>query len=150
MALLDAAVVGGHLLFAGLWAGSVLFTTWRVLPLLDSDTLRAESADALVGGLVSLSRVSAIALLVTGGHMAGTAYTAGSLFGSPRGHLVLTMVALWAALAGLVEVGAGRLRAELDRGRVRTAADASRRFLGGASLVAVALLLVGGALSAGI
>ena len=54
------------------------------------------------------------------------------------------MIVLWLALSGLVEVGTGRFGDALDRKKVRTGADDARRFSRLASVVAVALLLLGG------
>jgi uncharacterized membrane protein len=149
MSALDTAMYAVHLLFAGVWAGSVVFLTMAVLPTAMDGTANAEPLAAMVDKLRLVSRASAVFLLLSGGHLAGTLYTAETLTGSTRGHLVLGMVALWFALAVLVEVGAGKLAAGLDEKKVREPARAARPFLLAASLVAVALLLNGGLLSAG-
>lgn len=139
MAVTATVVYALHLLFAGLWTGSVAYAA-ATLPRVAGD-LSASARDDLVGTLRNVSRASAVVLLLTGGYMLTLAgYTeGGALTGTGRGHLVLTMVGLWAVLAGLVEVAGGRL----DDGR-----DAAT-LLYGAAVVAVALLLDAGALVAG-
>ncbi|MFC7027943.1 transporter [Halomicroarcula sp. GCM10025324] len=146
MSVVDAGVFGVHLLFAGLWSGSVLFTTYAVLPLAMNGDAQPGPLAALTGKLRTVSRASALLLLLTGGHLAATRYTAESLTGSPRGHLVLTMVALWFVLAGLVEVAGSKLEDGFEEQKVREPAREARPFLLGASLVAVLLLLDAGAI----
>jgi len=126
----------------------VLFFAWAVLgPALSGD-LDAGSFDAIVGKLVWVSRASALVLFVTGGHLAGTLYTVESLTGTGRGNLVLAMLALWLVLAGLVEVGAGRIQDGTDEITVREPARSARLALYAAALASVALLGVAGLLSA--
>lgn len=149
MAALDTAMVAVHLAFAGIWAGSVVFVAAAVLPAARADTAAAEPLATLTGRLVTISRISALALLVSGGHMAGTFYTVGSLTGTTRGHLVLGMVVLWFVLAALVEVGARRLADGLDGG-VRGAARDGRPFFLAAAVVAILLLVDGGLLAGGV
>lgn len=144
MAALETAMAALHLLFGGLWAGAVLFTTWAVLPLARDGDVDAAPVAAITGRLVTLSRLSAVVLFLTGGYLAGERYTGASLTGTTNGVLVLVMILLWLALTGLTEVGASRLRDALDEQRVRTAGRASHRLFQAASLVAVALLVVGG------
>lgn len=146
MSVVTAAVFGIHLLFAGLWTGTVLFTTYAVLPTAMNGDSSPAPLSAITGKLTTVSRTSALLLLVTGGHLAATRYTAETLTGSGRGHLVLTMVALWVVLAGLVEVGAAKLSDGFDRQKVREPARNARPFLLAASLVAALLLLDAGAL----
>jgi hypothetical protein len=126
----------------------VLFFAWAVLgPALSGD-LDAGSFDAIVGKLVWVSRASALVLFVTGGHLAGTLYTVESLTGTGRGNLVLAMLGLWLVLAGLVEVGAGRIQDGTDEITVREPARSARLALYAAALASVALLGVAGLLSA--
>jgi len=104
----------------------VLFFAWAVLgPALSGD-LDAGSFDAIVDKLAWVSRASALVLFVTGGHLAGTLYTVESLTGTGRGNLVLAMLALWLVLAGLVEVGAGRIQDGTDEITVREPARSAR------------------------
>lgn len=139
MALLETAVTIVHLLFAGLWTGGVVFVALGVVSLSDRDGVGAAALRSILDRLTLLSRVSALVLLLTGGHMAAERYTADSLTGSGDGHLVLTMVLLWAVLAALVEIGASRID---DAGN----AAAGRTVLYGAAVVAIGLLVDAGLL----
>jgi len=151
MALIDTAMYTLHLLFGGVWAGSVVFLTLGVLPTARDGTANAEPLRVIVERLRWVSRTSALVLFATGGHMAGAGgrYTVESLTGTPRGHLVLGMVALWFLLAGLVEVGASKLADGFDKKKVRQPARDARPFLLASSVVAVLLLSVGGILASG-
>jgi hypothetical protein len=146
MTLLDAAIYATHLVFAGLWSGTVLFTSYAVLPAALAGDLRAGALGTLTGKLRTISRASAVILLLSGGHLAATLYTTTTLFGSGRGHLVLTMVALWFTLAALVEIGASKLADGVAQQKVRQPAHEARPFLLGASLTAVLLLVDAGAI----
>ena len=149
MALLDTAVVSLHLLFAALWAGGVVFVTVAILPLARDGTMAPGPLGTVTDRLVWLSRLSALVLLLTGGHMAGTFYTAESLTGTTRGHLVLGMVVLWLVLAALVEVGGRELTDGTAREKVREPARDARPYLLAATVVALALLVDGGLLAGG-
>ena len=146
MTLVDAAIYATHLVFAGLWSGTVLFTSYAVVPTALAGDLRATPLETVTGKLRTVSRASAVLLLLTGGHLAATRYSAESLFGSGRGHLVLTMVVLWFALAALVEMGAARLADGVAQQKVRQPAADARPFLLAASVVAVLLLIDAGAI----
>ncbi|WP_339105773.1 copper resistance protein CopD [Haloterrigena salinisoli] len=137
-----------HLIFAGIWAGSVFYVAFVVLPLArDGAFNTTKPLEAISGKLTTISRVSALVLLLSGGHLAGHRYTSETLFETTNGHLVLAMVVLWALLAGLVEVGAKRLETGLNGKKLREpAANALPLYRAGA-VVAVALLVVGGAIT---
>ncbi|MFB6270159.1 MAG: hypothetical protein ABEH83_09460 [Halobacterium sp.] len=139
MALTETVVYALHLLFAGLWTGSVLFAA-ATLPRVDRD-LSASVRDTLVGTLRNISRASSAVLLLSGGYMLTLAgYTEGdTLTGTGQGHLVLTMVVLWFALSGLVEVSGSKLEDGED----------ATNLLYGAAVVAVLLLLDASALISG-
>jgi hypothetical protein len=139
-----------HLLLAGVWAGSVVFVTLAVLPLAARGDINAGPLEAVAGSLTTVSRVSALLLFVTGGHLAGVRYTASDLTGSTSGYLVLLMLGLWLALAALVEVGASRLTDGASQAKVREPARKATRLFQAASVVALALLVVGGLLSGGL
>lgn len=150
MTIIDTAAYATHLLFGGVWAGAVLFTTLAVLPTAMDGTANAEPLAAVVGKLRTVSRVSALALLLSGGHMAGALYDVGTLTGTTSGYLVVAMVALWALLAGLVEVGGGKLADGFGEMKVREPAREARPFMLAASVVAVLLLLDAGLLASGL
>ena len=147
MTLVETLVYGLHLLFAALWVGSVAFVALVVLPLAREGGLNATPLGALVAKLRTVSRASAVVLLLSGGHTAGTAYTVDSLFGSGRGHLVVAMVALWVALAALVEVGGGRVEDGTDDRKVRAPAREARGPLLATTLVGALLLFDAAALT---
>jgi putative copper export protein len=146
MAMVDTAINAIHLLVAGLWAGSILFLAGGVLPAARNGDLGATVLGGLIGRFRWGSRIASVLLLLTGGHLAGTQYTAETLFGSTRGYLVLAMVVLWFAMAGLVEVGSGRLLDGVDERKVREPARAATPFLTAATVAAVGLLVIGGVL----
>jgi hypothetical protein len=123
-----------HVLFGGALAGGVLFAAVGVLGADAGDVGR--TADRLA----YLSRASAVVLLATGGHMAGTRY-ADALFSTTSGHLVLGMLALWTGITALVEVGRGRL----DGGRMTGGALTAYR---AAAALSVLVLVDAGLLAA--
>lgn len=146
MALIDTVMATVHLLVGGLWTGSVLFFALAVLPTARSGDIRANSFESIIGRLTMGSRVSALLMFVTGGHLAGTRYTVGTLFGSGRGHLVLSMLSLWLVLTALVEIGQSRAKDGLEQKKVRTPAENAAPLYLGAALVAVLLLVNAGVL----
>jgi hypothetical protein len=148
MSLVDTAMYTVHLLFAGLWTGSVVFTSYAILPIARSGSINAEPLDAVAGKLRTLTRVSAVLLLVTGSHLAANRYTVETLTGSTGGHLVLTMIALWLVLTALIEIGAGKLTDGTNLDKVREPAREARRFFHAASVVAALLLIDAGLLAA--
>lgn len=149
MALLETAMYALHLLFGGVWTGAVVFVTLAVLPLARDGSANAAPLASIVARLRNFSRLSALVMLATGGHMAGTGYTVESLTGETRGHLVLGMVVLWLTLIVLVEVGGGKLADGFDRKKVREPAREARPYFLAATVVALLLLLDGGLLASG-
>jgi uncharacterized membrane protein len=138
-----------HLVFAALWAGSVCFVAAVVLPLArDGAFNTTRPLEVISGKLTTVSRVSSLVLLLTGGHLAGRGYTAETLFGTLGGRLVLAMVVLWLALTALVEIGAKRLEAGLTGKKIREPARDSLTAFRAAAVAAVGLLVVAGLLSA--
>ncbi len=140
-----------HLIFAALWAGSVCYVAAVVLPLArDGAFNTTKPLEVISGKLTMLSRVSALLLLVTGGHLAGTGYTAESLFNTLNGQLVLVMVVLWAMLAGLIEVGAKRFEAGLNGKKLREPAGDALPLYRAAAVVSIALLVVSGLITSNV
>jgi uncharacterized membrane protein len=137
-----------HMLFAGVWTGSVVFTTYGVIPVARAGNIDTDPFADITSRLLILSRASALVLLLTGGHLAGRLqfYTVETLTGSTSGYLVVTMLVLWLLLAGLVEVGTKRISAGLRERKVRTPAENARPFFLAATGVALALLVVAGLL----
>lgn len=136
-----------HVGFAVLWTGSVLFVTLAVLPSALRGDVDGDALGAIVGRLRWITRIAALAFLASGGHMAGTLYTFESLTGTGRGHLVLTMIALWFLITGLVEVASGKLTDGLDAGKLREPARDAKPFLYGAAGLSVALVVTAGLLA---
>ncbi|MFB6300476.1 MAG: CopD family protein [Halobacteriales archaeon] len=147
MVTVGTAMYAVHLLFAGLWAGGVAFVTWAILPAARNGTLNAGPLEVIAGKLTTLSRVSSLVLLLTGGHLAMTVYGTTQLLGSTRGHLVLSMVVLWVVLTGLVEVGTSQLTEGANRDKVRSPASESQRLFQAAAVIGILLLVIGGVLT---
>lgn len=139
-----------HMVFAAVWTGSVVFVTWAVLPGARDGAFDAAPLEPVVTKLRTLTRVSAVVFVATGGHLAGTGYTGEALLSTTRGNLVVAMLVLWLVLVALVEVAAGRLLSGLGDLKVRAPANEARPFLLAGSAVAVALLVVAGLLAAGV
>ncbi|GAD52454.1 hypothetical protein MBEHAL_1214 [Halarchaeum acidiphilum MH1-52-1] len=152
MATALTAAFAIHLVFGALWTGSVCYFAYAVLPLGRDGDLSASALESTTGKLTTVSRLSALVQLITGGFMASPMGVAASTgyWSSTSGSLVAAMVVLWLALAALTEMGASTLRDGLAVDKVRTPArDASTR-LRAASVVALLLLLDAGALAAGL
>jgi len=147
MNIVDPVVWSLHVGFGILWTGSVLFVTLAVLPPALRGDVGGDALGAIVGRLRWITRIAALAFLASGGHMAGTLYTFESLTGTGRGHLVLTMIALWFLITGLVEVASGKLADGLDAGKLREPARDAKPFLYGAAGLSVALIVAAGLLA---
>ncbi|MFQ3319442.1 MAG: hypothetical protein ACI80F_001507, partial [Natronomonas sp.] len=92
-----------------------------------------------------VTRISALLMFITGGHLAGTLYTAESLTGSGQGYLVL-MLALWLGLAAVIEIGSAKAQRGVDKEKIREPAREARPFYLAAAVLAVGLLIVAGLL----
>ena len=147
MSILDAVMWSVHVGFAVLWTGSVLFVALAVVPPATRGDVGSDALAAMVGRLRWITRIAALAFLATGGHMAGTLYTVESLTGTGRGHLVLTMLALWFLITGLVEVASGKLLDGLETGKLREPARDAKPFFYGAAGLSVGLILTAGLLA---
>ncbi|MFP4625687.1 MAG: transporter [Natronomonas sp.] len=144
--VVDSTMYLLHGLFAALWTGSVLFVAIAVLPAAGDGAFGPDAFRMIVGRLRWITRTSALVTLLTGGHMAGTFYTVDSLTGTGRGHLVLTMVALWLLLAAVVEIGSARAARSLDRGKKREPARLAKPFYYVGAASSIGLLVVAGVL----
>jgi hypothetical protein len=143
----STAVRTVHLVFAATWVGSVLFVTFGVLPLARDGEMDADPTRRILVRLTNVSRLCALVLLLTGGHMAATAYGLDGLTGTTAGYLVVAMVVLWLALAGLIEVAAARMTDELREKMVRSPTRDFLPWFYGASVIAVLLLLDAGVIA---
>ena len=147
MALIDTALATAHLLIGALWVGSVVLFAVVVLPLARDGGLDAAPLESMQSSVTRGSRVASVLMLVTGGHLAATGYTFGTLASTTSGNLVVAMVVLWLALTGLVEVGSSRIRDGVKQQKVREPAVNALGFFRGASIVGVLLLLTAGAIA---
>ncbi len=140
-----------HLIFAAIWAGSVFFVAFVVVPLARDGAFNTTAPlETISTKLTTISRLSSLVLLLSGGHLAGTAYTSESLFSTFNGQLVLLMVALWLALTALVEIAAKRFESGLNGKKLREPARDALPLFRAAAVVGVALFVVAGALSGGL
>jgi uncharacterized membrane protein len=145
--VVDTAMYTIHTAFAALWSGSVLFVVAAVLPLAMDGNVEPDAFGSVVSKLQWITRISALLMLVSGGHLAWAGgYTFGSLTGTTRGYPVLVMVALWLGLAAAVEIGSARAQRGVDERKIREPARNARPFYLAASLLAVGLLVVSGLL----
>ena len=147
MDVLNAVLWSVHVGFAALWTGSVLFVTLAILPPALRGDIGTDALGAVVGRLQWVTRLAAVAFVVSGGHMVDSLYTFAGLTGTGRGRLVLAMLALWVVGTGLVEVAGSKLTDGLDAGKLREPAREAKPLLYGASAVAVGLILTAGLLA---
>lgn len=155
MSAIETAATVLHLLFAVLWVGAVGFVALAVLPLARDATLGPEPLERIVDRLLTLSRAAAVVVLATGLYVLyrdylGDGLDPGPLVETGRGHLVLTMIVLWVALIGTLEVGSSRLLDGLDAGKHREPARDALRWYRASALVGVLVVVVGGLLIAGV
>jgi uncharacterized membrane protein len=146
MALVDTALATVHLLVGALWVGSVVFFAGVVLPAARAGELNAGPLASMGRSVTRWSRVASVLMLLSGGHLAGTRYTFGSLASTTNGNLVVAMVALWLVLTALVEVGSSRLRDGVGQRKVREPAANALGLFRGAAVAGVSLFLTAGAI----
>lgn len=152
-----------HVVSAALWTGSALYVALAVVPAARGGDLSAAGFEWQIDGLLQVTRWTGLALPATGVYQAWQLYPLSRLLGTPRGHLVVVMAALWGAMNGLIEVGAYRMRGDAATGPARhvvqrfavpagadvaTLVARGRPYLRAAAALAV-LLLVDAALLAG-
>lgn len=146
MTTIDSLVRVLHMLFAGAWAGGTILLVGAVLPAASRGTFSSDGLEWILRRFSYLSMAAVAALLITGGHLAGTFYTVESLQSTGRGHLVLTMTGLWLVLAGMLHLGTRRLTATMETAGVEAAVDSTRSWFWLAGGVALLLLIVAGLL----
>jgi len=150
MFAVDVVMYVLHVLFASLWTGSILFFVAAVLPAATSGTISAAAVSVMTTRLVWLTRIGALVFVATGGHLAGTSYTAETLFSTGRGQLVVAMLVLWFVLTGLIEISVKRFDRAAETDGVEAAVASTRPLFGIAGLLAVLLLVDAGLLTANI
>lgn len=124
-----------HFLFAALWTGSVVFVAVGVLPTASRDGVEAPALRGTLDRLRTVSRLSALILLLTGGQLAADRYSVESLLNTQEGLQVMGMIVLWVGLAGFVEIGGAQIEKTGE-------AASGRRSLQVAAVVAICLLLL--------
>ncbi len=144
--IVDTAVYTVHTAFAALWAGSVLFVALSVVPLAMDGDLSPLAFGSVVSNLRWVTRISAVSLFVTGGHLAGTLYTAETLTGTTSGYLVLAMLTFWLGLAAVVEIGSAKAIRGVETDKIREPARESRPFYLLGAVFAAGLLVIAGLL----
>ena len=140
-----------HLIFAAIWAGSVFYVAFVVLPLArDGEFNSTAPLEVISGKLTTITRVSALVLLLTGVYLGWTFYTVDSLIETTNGQFVIAKVVLWLVLSGLVEVGASRFESGLNGKKLREPAANVLGLYRLAAVVAIALLVLSGAINSGL
>jgi uncharacterized membrane protein len=144
--VLDTAIYTVHTGLSAIWAGTVLFVVLAVLPLAMDGELSPDAFGSVVSKLRWVTRISAVLLFVTGGHLAGTLYTPEKLTGTPSGYLVIAMLVLWLGLTAVVEIGSARASRGIEQEKIREPARVARPLYQLAAVLAVGLLVVAGVL----
>lgn len=134
MALLETVTLSIHMVAAAAFVGGIAFFAGGVLPHATDGSVNAKPLAAMTKSLRRYSRVGAVLLFLTGGHLAGSLYSVERLTGSGDGHLVLAMIGLWAVTTGLVEVGASKLADGTEQMKVRQPGRTAGPFLTGAAV----------------
>ncbi|ADQ67169.1 hypothetical protein C499_05418 [Halogeometricum borinquense DSM 11551] len=135
-----------HTVFAALWTGGTLVVAGAVIPAARSESLSRDGLTFIARRFWYLTVASTLLLLFSGGHLAGTIYTAETLQTMGRGNLVLAMVGLWLVLAIVLFFGYRQLTNSLSEKSAVAAATKARPWFLGASAVSIALLVVAGVL----
>ncbi len=152
MSLVNAAMIAIHLVFGAIWIGSVVFVTLGVLPLARDGNLDRTPLRAVLGRLLWIVRLGALAMLVSGSYMMthqNNYFDTDVLLSTGTGHAVVAMIVLWLTLIVLLEVSIRRIRSGLDANLVREPARDGQRWFYLASLVGVALFIDGALIAAG-
>lgn len=155
MSILDTVALVVHQVFGALWIGSVVFVAVAVLPLARDGTLGPGPLETIVDRVLTLSRVSALLVLASGGHVLYWTVLGGEPSVEPitadvRGALLVAMIACWLGLIATVEIGSSRLLAGLDEGKLRDPARAALPWYRTAAAIATLVAIVAGLLAAGV
>lgn len=152
MSFVEAGMTAIHLLFAAVWIGSIVFMTFTVLPLARDGNLDREPLEFLVGTATWISRISALAMVVTGSHLMGTGgyLQVDPLLGTSHGLAIVAMIVLWLVLIVLIEIASRRIQSGLGANLVREPARDGLRWFQIASIVGALLLVDGAILTSGL
>lgn len=144
-----------HVVFSGLWTGSILFVVGFVMPAAYRGDIGVDLLGSALSKLQSLTRISAVVFLVTGGYLTVRLYTGypptvDALLSTSSGRIVLWMFILWVVVTGLVEAGASKVHDGLEDHKLREPARNARRSFQAAAVGTIFLLITGGLLAAGV
>lgn len=148
---INTAMVAIHLIFGAVWVGSIAFFTFGVLPLARDGNLERQSFRAMIGRIVWISRISALAMLVSGSHLMGTReyFDTDVLLETSPGLAVLVMILLWLSLIVIVELSTRRMKSDVDANLIRQPAKAGLSWFYAATVIGVLLFVDGAILATG-
>ncbi len=152
MSYADAGMIAIHLVFAAIWIGSVTYVTFAILPLARDGGLDREPLEHMISKVLWISRIGALALLISGSHLMGTGgyFDTDQLLDTTQGLAVVAMVILWLALIVIVEIAGRRIRSGLGANLVREPARDGLKWFYVATAIGVALFVDGALLTSGI
>jgi len=103
-----------HLFGAVIWVGGLTFVSWALLP-----AARGGGGGALLAAALNrfqwVVRACSLAMLLSGGHLIGTAYPVRTWFTTQPGFAAFLMLVLWLVLTVVLELSA-RPRKALAKG----------------------------------
>lgn len=149
--MIDTVMVAIHLVVGAIWIGSVAFMTLAILPLARDGDLARDPFESAVSTLVRISRIGALLMLISGGHLMGTGqyFDTDVLFDTSRGLAMLSMVLLWLVLIVLIEISTRRIRSGLEANLLREPARDGLAWFYAATIVGALLFVVGAVLTTG-
>lgn len=148
MSLINLLTTITHMVFAGVWTGSVIFVSLGVLPFHGTGLVSREALGRIVERERWVTRISALVLLITGGPLTSSQYSISKLIGSTRGYAVLAMIVLWVVLVTLIETAGSQVH-ESGGKATREIPEQTQWLFDVAALSAVLLLIVSGYLVVG-
>lgn len=151
MATIDTVMIAIHLIFGAMWVGSVAFVTFTILPLARDGDLERVPFERMMDKVLLVSRVSALAMVISGTHMMGTGnyFDTEVLLESTRGQSVLAMFILWFVLIVIIEISTRRIKSGLGANLLREPARDGLAWFYTATLVGILLFLIGSLLTTG-
>lgn len=151
MATIDTVMVAVHLVFGALWIGSVAFVTLAILPLARDGDLDRGPLESAMNKVLWFSRIGALAMLISGGHLMGTGnyFDTDVLLDTDRGLAVLAMFLLWLILIVIIEISTRRIKSGLGANLLREPARDGLTWFYVATGVGILLFVIGGMLTTG-
>lgn len=145
---MELVIYSLHTVFGALLAGSVIFVAVAVFPAALSGTIDPDALGTILTRFIWLVRAAVLITLVTGGHLAGTLYTADTLTGTEPGYLVLGMLCLWLGVIVVIEIGTAKAKRGIAENKRRQPIHDARPFFYTGAIFALGLLLTAGILGA--